>query len=446
MDGDQSSGGSGMSVLEARLLPPPKLSFSPAIPSRCNAQNYKGLRLHGPFDSSRVNLTEDSILFVFPESHRLLARRLVLALRDGYRSFPGFGRMFRVTFTNDQVESLVVGGDFSTPAAAAKSYREEIARWNAEQHIVVPQLALVLVPHSERWQTDRPYYEAKAAFARLGIPTQMVTAELLENEREFAWSVANIALAVFAKLGGIPWVVEPPSADHDLIIGVGRADIRKSDGTERIFGYALSFVSNGIYRQTWSFTPAANEETYSARLEEAISNALTSPQDTDAPFRRLVVHLGKRTSWREIRAVQQAISTSGVKLPLALLRVDDSTLYDVADGRSDTLAPPKGLAIRLGSNRRLLQAEGATAIGVPYGPILVELDDRSDVGPEDLDGLVEQAFRLAHANWRGFNARSQPVTLAYGELLARLVGYLEEVATWEPSLLRSDLRDKPWFL
>jgi hypothetical protein len=435
-----------MTVLEAHLLPAPRLSFSPAIPSRVNAQAYRGLQTYGPFDSSRISLTSQSILFVFPESHRLLARRLVLALRDGYKSFPGFGRMFRITFTNDQVESLVVGGDFSTPVAAAKSYREEISRWNAEQHTVVPQLALVLVPHSERWQTDRPYYEAKAAFARLGIPTQMVTSELLENEREFAWSVANIALAVFAKLGGVPWAVESPSADRDLIVGIGRADIRRSDGTERIFGYALNFVSNGIYRQAWSFTPVGNEETYSARLEEAISNALTSPQDTDAPFQRLVVHLGKKTSWREIQAVQQAISTSGVRLPLALLRLDDSTLYDIADGRSDTLAPPKGLAVRLGPNRRLLQAEGVTTTGVPYGPILVELDDRSDVGPEELDGLVAQAFRLAHANWRAFNARSQPVTLVYGELLARLVGYLEEVATWDPRLLRSDLRDKPWFL
>jgi hypothetical protein len=63
-----------------------------------------------------------------------------------------------------------------------------------------------------------------------------------------------------------------------------------------------------------------------------------------------------------------------------------------------------------------------------------------------LDGLVEQAYRLGHANWRGFNARSQPVTLVYGQLLARLVGYLEEVDTWDPALLRSELQNRPWFL
>jgi len=435
-----------MSVLDARMLRAPRLSFDPAIPSRTNVQAYHGLRQYGPFDSSRVDLPDHSILFVFPESLRLLARKLVMALRDGYRTFPGFGQMFRVPFTNNHVESLVIQGNFSSPSAAAASYREEIARWNSASYLNDPKLALVLVPHSERWETDRPYYEAKASFARLGIPTQMVTAELLQNDREFAWSVANIALAVFAKLGGVPWVVDSPADDHDLIIGIGRADIRKDNDSRRIFGYALSFTSNGVYRQTWSFTPAADEETYLERLEEAVTSALTSTRDADEPFRRLVVHLGKKTGRREATAAKNAMTKAGVTLPLALMRLDDSSLYDIADGRADTLAPPKGIAVRLSGRQMLLQSEGVSATGAPSGPLLIELDERSDVGPKDLDELVSQTFRLAHANWRAFNARSQPVTLVYGELLARLVGYLEEVATWDPTLLRNDLRDRPWFL
>jgi hypothetical protein len=391
-------------------------------------------------------MSDRSILFVFPESFRDLARRLVLALRDGYKSFPGFAQMFRIPFANDQIESLAMNGDLSSPSAAAASYREEIARWNSEPRSADPRIALVLVPHSERWQTDRPYYEAKASFARLGIPTQMVTAELLQNEREFAWSVANIALAVFAKLGGVPWVVHSPTKDYDLIVGIGRADIWQHAGVRRIFGYALSFTSNGLYRQTWSFTPASDENTYLERLEEAITSALTSTREVDQPFQRLVIHLGRRTGWREAGAAQRAMTRAGVTLPVALIRLDESTLYDIADGRADTLAPPKGLAVRLGARRMLLQSEGATSVGVPSGPLLIELDERSDVGSDDLDELAAQTFRLAHANWRAFNARSQPVTLAYGELLASLVGHLEEVETWDPTLLRNDLRDRPWFL
>ena len=435
-----------MSILDASLLKAPMLRFDPAIPSRVHPQAYRGLQLFGPYDASALNLPDKSILFVFPEELRVPARKLAMSLLRGNQNFPGFDEMFRVPLANNHIEQLPIVGDYSSPTAAAKSYREEIARWNIQPRTSDPQLAMVLVPHSERWETERPYYEAKAAFARLGIPTQMVTAELLESDREFTWSIANIALAAFVKLGGVPWVVDAPRDDHDLVIGIGRADVRRYDGVQRIFGYALSFASNGMYQHSWSFTPTADEDSYQTRLEEVITQALSAARDPDETFRRIVIHLGKRTGRAEIRAVQQAMSAAGVTFPTALVRLDETILYDIANGNVDTLAPPKGLAIRLGSHRVLLQSEGVSSAGVPSGPLLVELNDRSDVGPDDLDDLVAQAFRLSHANWRAFNARSQPVTLIYGELLARLVGYLEEVATWEPTLLRSDLRDRPWFL
>jgi hypothetical protein len=74
------------------------------------------------------------------------------------------------------------------------------------------------------------------------------------------------------------------------------------------------------------------------------------------------------------------------------------------------------------------------------------MDRRSSVPETAFDGLIGQVFRLAHANWRGFNAQTKPATLVYGEQLASLVGHLEDVETWNPDLLRSDLRGRPWFL
>lgn len=435
-----------MSTVDAQLLAPPRLRFDAAIPSRLHVESYKGLKLHGPFDATSVQLSEKSILFVFPKSLQPLAHRLADALKNGHKGYPGFAKMFRVPFSGQMMSSLPIDADLDSPTAAAASYREQIQAWSTNGRDVDPQLALVLVPHSERWETERPYYEAKAAFARLGIPTQMVTTELIDNEREFGWSVANIALAAFAKLGGVPWTVEAPAEDHDLVLGIGRADIRRHDGVDRIFGYAVSFTSNGLYRQTWSFTPAADEATYLSRLEDAVVNALEADIDADEPPARLVVHLGKKTRAGEINAVRAAMKRAGVDLPALFMRLDDSHLYDIADGRNDTCVAPKGLAVRLGPQRMLLQAEGAGPLGPPDGPLLVELDSRSDGDGNELEGLVEQAYRLGHANWRGFNARSQPVTLVYGQLLARLVGYLEEVDTWDPALLRSDLQGRPWFL
>lgn len=433
-------------ILDGRLLSPPRLSFDAALPSRAHEQAFRGMAMHGPYDASRVELEPDALLFVFPEHLRPVARQLALALRDGYKGFSGFERMFRLPVKNEHIANLSLDTKVETAWGGGETYRDQIRAWNARPRERDPQLAFVVVPHSEPWETNRPYYEAKAMFAKLGIPTQMVTAELLQHEREFSWSVANIALAAFAKLGGIPWVIEAPPEDNDLIIGVGRADIRHEDGVRRIFGYAMSFVSNGIYSHTWSFTPAADEDHYVQRLEEQLVAALQAERGEDQPYRRLVIHLGRKTGRREIDAVEAALRQVKLELPVAYLRLDDTTLFDIVAAREDTMAPPKGLAVRLSSHRMLLQAEGASNVGVPDGPLLIELDQRSQVEPEALEDLAAQAFRLAHANWRGFNARSHPVTLAYGEQLAKLVGYLEDVDTWDFSTLSGKLRDRPWFL
>jgi hypothetical protein len=159
------------------------------------------------------------------------------------------------------------------------------------------------------------------------------------------------------------------------------------------------------------------------------------------------MHLSKRTGEREVRAAQQALRDAGMEqLPVAFLRVDDTSLFEFLDGSQPTFAPQKGLTLRLSERRALVQVETVTNFGPARRPLLVELDDRSTVGPDDFGALVSQVYGLGHANWRGFNARSKPVTLLYGERLAELVGYMNQRGDWDPATMRADLRSRPWFL
>lgn len=431
-----------MTAVPGQRLPPATLRFSPDIPSRTGRNAFTSLRQHGPYGNSELHLDKGSLLFVFPASERLLARKLAEALFDGVGSYPGFAKLFRVDFRKKHVlTSLEVATNIRDTALAGVAYRDAIAQRSLDRD---PDLAIVLVPRTERFEIQTPYYEAKAAFAGLAIPTQMVSAELLRDQTQFQWSVANIALAMFAKLGGVPWTVEAPVGDNDLIIGIGSADVGRSGGRKRHFGYAVTFVSNGIYRQTWSFTPTADDGEYQTRLEEAIRGALEA--DLDHPPDRLVIHLARRSGRREIEAAERAMRSIGLDVPVAFLRLDDSTLHDLADTAQATFAPPKGLVAKLGPRRALLQTEELGALGPPDGPLLVQMDRRSTVEPDDFDPLVGQVFRLAHANWRGFNAQAKPATLVYGEQLASLVGHLQDVENWNPDLLRSDLQARPWFL
>jgi hypothetical protein len=430
-----------MTALPGAVLPSPRLLFDAAITTRAGHDAYKGLAAYGAYDNSKVELGPESVLFVFPEELRGPARQLARAMFNGVSSYRGFARMFGVPVVlAETVQALPIDTPLTDHAAAAVAYRAAIERWGATGSA---RLAVVVVPHSDRWEIERPYYEAKAALAALGIPSQMVTAEVLADQRQFSWSVANIALAAFAKLGGIPWTVEAPPEDDDLVLGVGRREVRSEGERRRVFGYAVALVSNGVYRHTWSSAPTADLDEYGERLADIVQSALQD--DVDQPPRRVVVHLASRAGRAEIEAIEAAVAAARMSVPVALLRLDDTTRWDIADETTDTYAAPKGTAVSLGPRRALLQSSGLTAVGAPEGPILVEMDRRSTVDASAMDDLVAQAFRLAHANWRGFNARSKPATLVYGEQLADLVGYMAHVEGWSERL-PTTLARRPWFL
>ncbi|GAA1817376.1 Piwi domain-containing protein [Actinomadura chokoriensis] len=429
----------------ATVMSEPRLRFDAAIPSRSDTHAYKGLRKFGAYRLPGLR-HEPQLLLAYPSAMHAQAERFGSKLLSGSGNYPGFKRLFGMP--DEAAPALshlrLPSGEQSRDM---QRLRAALDRWAAEPRGCEPDLAIVIVPHTDRWVTDTPYYIAKEFFAARGIPSQMVTEELLADTGRLGWSLANIALAAFAKLGGYPWVVDARGYDSDLVVGVGRADIAAVDGERRrCFGYAVAFVSNGAYLATHASPPATDGD-YERQLTQAITAALRESRTADLPPTRVIIHLARRTGEREIRAAVRALASSGMQsLPVAFLRIDDSSLFEFLDGEKATFAPPKGLTLRLAERRALVQVETAGTLGPARRPLLIELDERSTIGPEDFGGLVLQVYRLGHANWRGFNARSKPVSLFYGERLAELIGYMDERGEWNPMTMRADLRSRPWFL
>lgn len=428
-------------------IPVPQLLFNAGLTERTHTNAFVGLRRWGPYDNTRVDIRDGSLLFLFPEVQIDRARDIWFQVFQGVGRFKGFSETFKKEVGPSAVEHFRFNADLDDPASAAAAYRQAVHDWASGRRSANPSLAFVVVPKTNRWEVDRPYYEAKAALASMSIPSQMVTTELLQDQSRLEWAAGDIALGAFAKLGGVPWAVQAPTDDADLVIGVGRQEIGPEGDRQRSFGYAVSFVSNGLYQKTWSMTPAANEESYLRRLSEAIEAALTEGvDDLDQPPGRVVVHLAKRAGVQEIEAVQEAMNRVGLRLPAAFLRLDDSSMWDIADTGKDDFGAGAGTVVRLSERAALLQVEGVTNRGAPGGPLLVALDSRSTVDADQFDGLISQAYRLAYASWRSFTGKRKPVTILYGEQLASLVGHMSRIDTWNPHTLPPELKSRPWFL
>ena len=90
-------------------------------------------------------------------------------------------------------------------------------------------IAIVLVP--TEYDENNPYSTFKTSWAEQNIPSQMIsikTAEMFDKkDKNAVWFMQNIALGIFAKSGGIPWLVEDVPGGIDCFIGIDVATLEK---------------------------------------------------------------------------------------------------------------------------------------------------------------------------------------------------------------------------
>ena len=210
-------------MFKARFLTLPEFRFSKEHPAKIATDTFRGLSRFGPYGEVQG---QPKFGFVFPQRHKDDANNLYRALRNGVGYFRGFSNMFRVPFEKEQVFPITGFElrDYRNPHDSARAYSDAILNWT-RNHNVNPDLIFVLHPKTPSWQVESPYHACKAALLAQGYLSQNVTLELVNNSAQFEWSVANIALAAFVKLGGIPWVVHRRSERQQFVIGVGRSEM-----------------------------------------------------------------------------------------------------------------------------------------------------------------------------------------------------------------------------
>ena len=107
--------------------------------------------------------------------------------------------------------------------------------------------------------------------------------------------------------------------------------------------------------------------------------------------------------------------------------------------------------VRLSSRQAILATDGRRPysrrryVGTPT-MLEITMDKESTMDFREFPRLVEQVYRLSYVNWRGFNARTIPITINYSYLIARLLGNLEDVKMWNSIIMNGKLMDKAWFL
>ena len=428
-------------ALPAERLRPKMYVFSGGRESR---SQFAGLRDFGPLQPL---LGATKLLFVFRERDRQAARRLAVSLRglkqQGQFSFPGFKRLFKTDIEIDP--RPVVLPDLSERTMEAVLDRAKSERESATQ--LVP---IIVLPEGE----DNGYYELKALFSNSSLPTQVCTLKILEDEELLKWSIANLALQIFCKAGGLPWKVRP-TAEKSLIIGISQSHKTRLVGNirriEKYFAFSVLTDSSGLFQKIRVLGQGTDDSTYISELQVNLKRIL---EDNAGLFKRVVIHTSFKLKRSEMDAIQRttqevarATVRSGCKF--AVIKVNHRNRFFGVDRSVNSLVPYEGTKIRLGRNEYLVWFEGlspehATVTRAFPGPTHLQFLRISDegTGVAEERELLQDIVNLSGANWRGFNAKSAPVSVFYCHLVADLVQDFHDRGLPLPAV--EDIR--PWFL
>ena len=245
-------------------------------------------------------------------------------------------------------------------------------------------IVVVLNEHEKLPDTDNPYLHSKAVLLMAGIPVQDVRVSTISQpEMNLQYSLQNIAVALYAKLNGIPWTVDHDlSIADELVIGVGTCELLESRFVEkqRFIGITTVFRGDGNYLLS-NLSSECSYQDYPAVLEKSTVQILEEIKRRNGWQRedtvRVVVHSFKPKNVEVGQIMRKCVESVGNEqnIEFAFLTVTQDHSFLILDKEQRGIAvrnkhgafkatyvPMRGLISQLGSFTRLLCTNGPELI------------------------------------------------------------------------------------
>lgn len=396
----------------------------------CNSQ-YTGIKENGPYEQ----LKKVDLLFLSKNEYKLFASDLAKALRgEMFHIFNGLEKFFRI----DEIDMrwYEVRGENEN---AQEEILDIIDKNKSDTFIPI-----IIISKKE----EDKYYQLKyEALKNYNQPIQFVSIELLKNKEILKWSVSNIALQIFAKLGGIPWLVKPET-QKTLIIGIGQAhEMRKKENGRyeitKYFAYSILTDSSGRYKELKTIGKFDKEDDYLNRLSEHLQTIVNRYANE---FDNFVIHCPFKIKKVELKKIRETIENLGGDKTFVVIKINLDNKFFGFSSSSNSLVPYESTYLQLSSNEFLIWFEGLQYHNpninrrIP-GPTHIEFwYSNKDLSMNEKKAFLQDVLNLSGANWRGFNSKSSPISIHYTRLVSKFVQYFSKYGEINIENI------KPWFL
>jgi len=463
--------GKDRSFPAAQKAPRPVFVFDP---TGTNTDEIKprGLDTYGPYSSKNFTPTRPRICVVCQSAHKGRVEVFLHKFFHGVPGKPGTKAPFAKGLIRQYAFEDVSTEFFTTADGSADAYSRAARaaiEWQT-QNDTKWNLALVEVEESTHSLPNaaNPYLITKTAFHSHQIPVQEFEKETMElSDYQLGYALSNMALATYAKLQGIPWLMKAtPTIAHELVFGLGSANVGQGrlGDRERVVGITTVFTGDGNYWLS-NLSQAVPMDGYQVALLNSL-RATVERVSRDLNWQkrehvRLIFHAFKPFRDAEADAVKNVVASMGdYDVEYAFVHVVGDHPYLVFDtaqqGVQDwkthrskgVFAPPRGMFFRLSDRETLITLTGPNEVkrpedGLPR-PILLRIHKESTF--KDTTYLARQVYAFSDHSWRSFLPAHMPVTIMYSQLIADLLGRLSILPRWNPDVMAGKIGRTRWFL
>ncbi len=402
-----------------------------------NVKPMDGIRDNGPYSVSPHPHVK--FIYIFHKDDKDFANEIRAWFLGDKPGFKGLKTFLKLNYSIDKKNCI----QFENNDNPIEEIREQI--FNQTRDDKAQYIAIYISPFTKN-ETDpekhNVYYLVKEELLKYNITSQVIDKSKLHQEG-YNYFLPNIAIAILAKLKGVPWRLDRAIA-NELIVGVGAFKNVSLD--EKFIGSAFCFSNEGQFKGFDCFS-----ESDHFMLAGSIQRAVRKFSSENADVKRLIIHFYKEMSSEELKPIMKNLYELELDIPVFIVTINKTENKELVlfDTKHSGLMPVSGTFVSIGWHQYLLCNNvryGATATekitSFPF-PVRIKISSTQKELLDDyqvVKDLVDQVYQFSRMYWKSVSQQNLPVTIKYPEMVAEIFPYFENKSI--PSFGRDNL----WFL
>ncbi len=366
------------------------------------------------------------LFYIFHEDDFQETVKINSSFKTGFKWFKGLLQYANILFHTED--------GFSIKVKNKENPIPEIEQTLSDRDINpdIKYIAIYVTPYGKfdnDPQNREIYYKVKELLLKRKITSQAIDPSKMNAQGDgWVYSLPNIAVAILAKLDGIPWRLNTP-IKNELIVGVGA--FKHVEENIQYIGSAFSFSNDGKFN-SFEYFMKHEIDILAGKISKAVRDYATINHQPD----RLIIHFYKTMNEEELEHIEAALNNMNLPIPVFIISINKTESKDIVafDRGWKEMMPESGTFINIGSNKYLLfnntrypDGSFSAADGFPF-PIKLNIDCTDKEQLKDIKvirQLIDQVYQFSRMYWKSVRQQNLPVTIKYPEMVAQIAPHFD---------------------